>query len=154
MSRGAAIARALSVAAVVLAVDQATKALVRGSIERGGEEPLGLGISLVNTRNTGVAFGLFQGGGVLLIIFAVVAILGIVAFLVALSDRPGTWMPLGLLAGGAVGNLVDRVASGAVTDFIDFSWWPAFNVADMAITAGVLSMLWVLEGPRARRRPA
>jgi signal peptidase II len=63
-------------------------------------------------------------------------------------------MPLGLLAGGAVGNLVDRVASGAVTDFIDFSWWPAFNVADMAITAGVLSMLWVLEGPRARRRPA
>ncbi len=154
MTRGAAIRRATVVAAAVLAVDQATKALVRGTIARGDEHEILPGITLVNTRNRGVAFGLFQDGGALLIVFTVAAILGIVVFLVVLADRPGTWLPLGLLAGGAVGNLVDRIASGAVTDFIDFPAWPAFNVADMAITAGVLSMLWVLEGPRGRHRPA
>ncbi len=154
MSRGAAIARALSVAGAVLAVDQATKALVRSGIERGEEIELALGIALVHTRNSGVAFGLFQDGGTVLIVFTVVAIIAIIGILFALAGRPGTWVPLGLLAGGAVGNLLDRIRSGAVTDFIDFPAWPAFNVADIAITLGVLAMLWALEGPGARRRPA
>jgi signal peptidase II len=63
------------------------------------------------------------------------------------------WLPTGLLIGGAVGNLVDRLGSGEVTDFLKIPLWPAFNVADVAITVGVLALLWVLEGPR-RERPA
>ena len=59
-------------------------------------------------------------------------------------------MSTGLLIGGALGNLIDRLAHGAVTDFIKLPAWPAFNVADMAITFGVLALLWVLEGPRHR----
>ena len=62
-------------------------------------------------------------------------------------DRPLVWLPTGLLIGGAAGNLIDRAREGAVTDFIDCPLWPAFNVADMAITFGVLTLLYVLEGP-------
>ena len=153
MSRGAAIGRALLVAAAVLAADQATKALVRATIERGDELPLVPGIALVNTRNRGVAFGLLQDGGPLLIAFAVVAILAIVAFLALNAGRPRVWLPMGLLVGGAAGNLLDRLREGAVTDFVDLPAWPAFNLADVAITFGVLVMLWVLEGPRGRHRP-
>ena len=153
MSRGAAIRRAFVVLAAVLAVDQATKALVGATIVRGEEHALLPGIDLVNTRNTGVAFGLFQDGGVVLIAFAVIAILGVVAFFALNAGRPHAWLPMGLLLGGATGNLLDRVRDGAVTDFIDLPAWPAFNVADMAITVGVLAMLWVLEGPRGRDRP-
>jgi signal peptidase II len=60
------------------------------------------------------------------------------------------WLPTGLLIGGAVGNLIDRAREGAVTDFVDVSIWPAFNLADTAITIGVLSLLYVLEGPPSR----
>jgi signal peptidase II len=56
-----------------------------------------------------------------------------------------------MLVGGAIGNLIDRIASGAVTDFIKLPHWPAFNVADISITFGVLALLWVLAGPRQRR---
>ncbi len=65
---------------------------------------------------------------------------------------PWLWIPTGMLIGGAVGNLIDRLAHGAVTDFIKLPLWPAFNVSDMSITFGVLVLLWVLEGPRQRER--
>jgi signal peptidase II len=61
------------------------------------------------------------------------------------------WLPTGMLVGGALGNLIDRIANGVVTDFIKLPHWPAFNVADMSITFGVLVLLWVLEGPRAKQ---
>ena len=61
------------------------------------------------------------------------------------ADEPLLWLPTGLLLGGALGNLIDRVRGGAVTDFIKLPLWPPFNVADMAITFGVLALLYVLE---------
>ena len=61
--------------------------------------------------------------------------------------RPLLWLTHGLLIGGALGNLIDRIASGSVTDFIELPLWPAFNVSDMAITFGVLARLVLLEGP-------
>jgi signal peptidase II len=64
--------------------------------------------------------------------------------------RPWLWLACGLLVGGALGNLIDRIAHGSVTDFIKLPLWPAFNLADMSITFGVLALLYVLEGPRAR----
>ena len=64
------------------------------------------------------------------------------------------WLPTGLLLGGAIGNLIDRARDGSVTDFVKFPHWPAFNVADMAITFGVVALLYVLEGPPRRREEA
>jgi signal peptidase II len=140
-------ARAALVAAVTLAVDQAVKALVRSTIDPGDEVHLVLGVQLVNVRNRGIAFGIFSGGGPLLVIFAVAALGALLVFFARHRDRPLVWLPTGLLIGGAAGNLIDRMRQGAVTDFIDLPAWPAFNVADMAITFGVLALLYVLEGP-------
>jgi signal peptidase II len=139
--------RAAAVALAPVAADQAVKALVRTTIERGEEVELLLGIQLVNVRNRGIAFGLFAGGGAVLVIFAVAALAALLVFFARHRDRPLVWLPTGLLIGGALGNLLDRTLEGAVTDFVDLPLWPAFNLADVAITLGVISLLYVLEGP-------
>ena len=145
--------KAALVAAGTVAADQAVKALVRSTIERGDAVELILGIQLVNVRNRGIAFGLFSDGGVLLVLFALAALAALLVFFARHRDRPLVWLPTGLLIGGACGNLIDRTREGAVTDFMDLPWWPAFNVADVAITFGVLTLLYVLEGqPRHGRR--
>ena len=151
--------RAAGVAGVVVAVDQGTKALVRAGMERGDSDPILPGLKLVNVRNTGVAFGfLSDGGGALIAGITAVALAGLLLFFVLHRNRPLAWLPVGLLLGGAVGNLIDRIAAGAVTDFLKLPKWPAFNVADIAITFGVLALLYVLEGPprhaEADRSPA
>jgi signal peptidase II len=140
-------ARAALVAVTAVAADQASKALVRATIERGDAVDLFLGLELVNVRNRGIAFGMFSDGGILLVLFAVAALGALLIFFARHRDRPLVWLPTGLLIGGATGNLIDRTREGAVTDFIDLSWWPAFNVADISITFGVLTLLYVLEGP-------
>jgi signal peptidase II len=140
-------ARAALVAAVTVAADQAAKALVRATIDRGDALHVFLGIRLVNVRNTGIAFGLASGGGVVLVIFAALALAALLIFFARHRGRPLVWLPTGLLIGGAAGNLIDRVREHSVTDFIDLPAWPAFNLADMAITFGVLALLYVLEGP-------
>jgi signal peptidase II len=140
-------ARAALVAAVTVAADQAVKALVRATIERGDEVDLILGIKIVNVRNRGIAFGMFSGGGIVLVLFAVAALIALLVFFARHSERPLVWLPTGLLIGGAAGNLIDRVRESGVTDFLDFPAWPAFNLADTAITFGVLTLLYVLEGP-------
>jgi signal peptidase II len=139
--------RAAAVALATVAADQAVKALVRTTIERGEEVELLLGIQLVNVRTRGIAFGLFAGGGAVLVIFAVAALAALLVFFARHRDRPLVWLPTGLLIGGALGNLLDRTLEGAVTDFVDLPLWPAFNLADVAITLGVISLLYVLEGP-------
>ena len=150
--RGRAWLRAGLVFAAVVALDQATKAIVRSSIPRGSSEKFFLGINFVNTRNTGVAFGLLSGGGAVVVVVIAIALVALAAYFATHADKPLLWLPTGLLLGGAVGNLLDRLRGDAVTDFIDLPLWPPFNVADMAITFGVLSLLYALEAPRARRR--
>jgi signal peptidase II len=139
--------RAALVAVGVVAADQAVKALVRSTIERGDEVDLLLGAQLVNVRNRGIAFGLFADGGILLVLFALAALAALLVFFARHRDRPLVWLPTGLLIGGATGNLLDRMREGAVTDWFDLPWWPAFNIADVAVTFGVLTLLYVLEGP-------
>jgi signal peptidase II len=139
--------KAALVAAATVAADQAVKAIVRTTIERGDASDLVLGIRLVNVRNRGIAFGLLSDGGVLLVLFALAALLALLIFFHRHRDRPLVWLPTGLLIGGAAGNLIDRTREGAVTDFIDLPAWPAFNLADVAITFGVFALLYVLEGP-------
>jgi signal peptidase II len=150
VTRAQASLRALGLGAAIIAADQATKALARGAVVRGDRDPIFPGVALVNVRNRGVAFGLFEDGGALLIVFTGIAVLALVGFFLAHATRHGAWIPTGLLLGGAAGNLIDRAYDEGVTDFIDLPLWPAFNLADISITAGVLALLWVLEGPRAR----
>jgi signal peptidase II len=140
-----AAGKAALVAATTVVADQAVKALVRTAIERGDRIDLILGIHIVNVRNRGIAFGMFSGGGILLVLFAVAALVALLVFFVRHRDRPLVWLPTGLLIGGATGNLIDRAREGAVTDFLDPVLWPAFNVADASITIGVVLLIWVLE---------
>jgi signal peptidase II len=149
-ARSVAFLRAAGVLAVVLILDQVTKHTVAAGIAAGQQEKFLPGISFVHVRNTGVAFSLFSGGGTIVLVFTLAALALLVGYLAIRPGRPGLWLPTGMLIGGAVGNLIDRVSSGAVTDFIKLPLWPAFNVADMSITFGVLALLYVLEGPRAR----
>jgi signal peptidase II len=143
-ARGTALRTAL-VAGAVIAADQATKALVRAEISRFEEVDLVLGARLINTRNTGVAFSMFSGGGPIVVIVAVIALTALLAFFITHMRRRLIWLPTGLLLGGAAGNLIDRVRLGAVTDFVKLPHWPAFNVADVCITAGVIVLIYVLE---------
>ena len=149
--RLATVARAGLVAGIVLAVDQVTKHTIATGIVAGEEKKFLPGVNLVHVRNTGVAFSIFSSGGTLVLVFTLVALALLLGYFALHPERPWLWVPTGMLVGGAIGNLIDRVANGAVTDFIKLPHWPAFNVADMSITFGVLALLWVLEGPRQRR---
>jgi len=144
---GRSAARAAAVTAVVIVADQGTKALVRAGVELGHRDGILPGVELVHVRNRGVAFGLFSDGGVVLVAIGVISVVALLAFFATHSRRPLVWLPTGLLLGGAAGNLIDRLRQGFVTDFIDLPLWPAFNLADACITVGVLSLLYVLEGP-------
>jgi signal peptidase II len=149
MSRPAPAA-AVATAGLVVAVDQVTKQLANSNIERGDEVNVFLGLDLTNTRNTGVAFGALEGAGLVVAILIGLSLTLLVAYFLVHRDMPLLWLPVGLLLGGALGNLADRAREGAVIDFIDPVAWPAFNVADACIVVGVFLLLWVVEG-RPRR---
>jgi signal peptidase II len=135
----------------VLAADQIVKALVTSALARGEERDLVAGIKLVNTRNSGVAFGQLQDGGAIVAVVIAVAIGALLVYFARHAQQPLVWLPTGMLLGGALGNIVDRIREGAVVDFLKLPHWPAFNVADAAITIGVVILLVVMErGDRAR----
>jgi len=138
--------RAGVVLGLVLLVDQVTKALVRSGVDVGSEDSVLPGVSIVHVRNRGVAFGALADGQTLVVVVIAIALVALIGYFATHVDRPLAWLPTGLLLGGAVGNVLDRVRDGSVTDFIKFPAWPAFNVADMAITFGVLALLYVVEG--------
>lgn len=141
----------VGVAALVVLLDQVTKATVSSTLQ--GQPPVAVAQGLVHldyVRNTGAAFSLFPGGGW---VFGIVAI-AVSAGILVLARRveaspPAVRVALGLVLGGAVGNLADRVRLGYVVDFIDLRWWPVFNVADSAIVVGVILLgVWsVLSTP-------
>jgi signal peptidase II len=142
----------LVVAAVVLGLDQLTKALVRGSMTLGERRRvIGGLLDITYVHNKGVAFGALAGGGAIVAALTGVALGAIVVYFVMRSRTAYLWLPVGMLLGGALGNLLDRARDGAVTDFIDPVLWPAFNVADSCIVLGVLGLLWLIEGTTARR---
>ena len=140
--------RAAAVAAVVIALDQATKAIVRSSVALGEKDAVFPGVHIVHVRNEGVAFNQLGGGGTIVAIVVGAALLALLAYFATHLYKPLVWLPTGMLLGGALGNIVDRIRDGAVTDFVKLPAWPAFNVADMSITFGVLVLLYVIERPR------
>jgi signal peptidase II len=137
----------------VVAADQIAKRLVQADIAPGDSNAVFPGVQLVHVRNKGVAFGAFSGKPVVMVI-VLLALAGLVVWFALHTERRYVWIPTGLLLGGAIGNIVDRLRDGAVTDFIKLPLWPAFNIADMAITFGVLALLWVLERGDAADDPA
>ena len=147
MISGRSALRAAVLAAAVVVADQATKTLVRNNVDYGSRDGVFPGVEIVHVRNRGVAFGLFVDGGIVLVLIGVAAVSALLIFFARHSRRPLVWLPTGLLLGGAAGNLIDRLDRGYVTDFIDIPLWPSFNVADVSITLGVLTLLYVLEGP-------
>ena len=144
--RARPVALAALLLVLVIVVDRVTKHIVRSDIGFDQTRRVIPGVvRLVHYRNTGVAFDFLSGGGGLVIAITLLALLALVVFFARQPERRGAWVPTGLLLGGAIGNLLDRLIDGSVTDFIKFPDWPAFNVADIAITFGVISLLWVLE---------
>ncbi|HZT50696.1 MAG TPA: signal peptidase II [Stellaceae bacterium] len=148
----------LAIAVVVALADQASKAWVLKFFDQHPGAPLAPVTSyfnLVLTMNRGMSFGLFSSGAINALIFALVAA-AIVAALLAWLARTGDPLlrsAIGLVIGGAVGNVADRLVRGAVVDFLDFHLgalhWFAFNLADAAISVGVALM--VIDGLRSRR---
>jgi signal peptidase II len=129
--------------AVVVAADQAIKAAIESHLVPGEEVDVLGPLGLTLAHNKGVAFGLAGGAGIGLVLLTAAA-LALIAFVFSRDpERSGMWIATGLLAGGALGNLIDRLAAGEVTDYIDIGSWPAFNLADVAITIGVLLMVLI-----------
>ena len=138
---------AVLVAAAVVLVDQVTKRIVVDSLDRGEHINVFLGIEITYVRNKGVAFGALGGGGTLVTVVTVAAVLLLALYFAFHTSKPWLWLPFGAVAGGALGNLLDRLREGSVVDWIDPIFWPAFNIADIAIVVGILGLLYVLEGP-------
>src|SRR3954462_11046252 len=137
MTARAAWLRAGAAALVLLALDQGTKQLVVHSLSRDEHRNIFFGVELTNVRNKGVAFGAFGGGGLPVTLLTVSAVGFLIGYFALHATRPWLWLPVGVIAAGAFGNLLDRLRVGAVTDFIDPILWPAFNVADAGIVVGI-----------------
>jgi signal peptidase II len=132
----------------VVVVDQVAKAIVRDHIVVGEQVHVAGPLDLTLSHNSGVAFGIASGSAAPLVIFALLA-LAFVGYLLARNpDRQGMWVAAGLVAGGAIGNMIDRLRTGSVTDFVEIGSWPPFNLADVAITAGVIvfALIFLREG--------
>jgi len=153
------LTRGLLTAALVMILDQLSKAAVLAHFAGralGDHETITSFFNLALTYNRGISFGLFNGGtGLNSVIFslAAAAIVAVLVFWLSRVESPFLAVAIGLIIGGAIGNVIDRIRLGAVVDFLDFHvgslHWPAFNVADSAICIGVAAML--LDGLLLRR---
>jgi signal peptidase II len=133
----------LGVSALILGLDQATKELVRATLERGEFWPnADWPVRLHYVTNTGAAFGILKDQTGFLILTSVIGLAAILLYYrYPPSDHFLVPIALGMMLGGAVGNLLDRIRLGRVTDFIDFPLWPAFNVADASIVVAVIVLI-------------
>jgi signal peptidase II len=145
-----------AVALAAAAADQLTKHVVASEVALDDEIKVLGPFTIHHVQNSGIAFGLFASATAIVIVLTLVAI----AWMIGYFARSGARHPLlpvavGLLIGGSVSNLADRVRLGHVTDFLDFRYWPAFNLADSFIVIGVAVLLGALvaaDRPPRRRR--
>ena len=142
--RGAAM-RAALVCAIVVALDQITKHTLGTWIHPDQVRHVIPGLTLVYERNTGVAFSFLAGTGAFVYVVTGIALMALICFLLMRPRRRLLWLPTGMLVGGAIGNVIDRIARGSVIDFIKLPHWPAFNFADACITFGVIILVVVIE---------
>ena len=144
---------AIVVAAV--AADQLTKQVVARALALGEEVQIVGPFSIHHVHNTGIAFGLFGSATSIVIVLTTLAVVWMLAFFTRSGARhPILPVALGFVLGGSLGNLLDRIRLGHVTDFLDVRWWPAFNLADVFIVVGVATLFGALAGgDRSKRRP-
>jgi signal peptidase II len=148
MTRERGWALALATVGVVVAVDQLTKAWVRATVSPHDHINIFFGLDITRVKNTGVAFGALSGTGALVFVAVLVAMAGLFVYFATHITQPWLWLPVGMVFGGALGNLADRVRIHGVTDFIDPVLWPAFNIADVCIVLGVFGVLYLAESKR------
>jgi len=135
---------------LIVVADQLSKAWIRTNLPEGQSLFEAGFFRITRLHNTGAAFGLFQGQTFALTIIAFIGVVVLLVYALIMYRRfPGldrmlVRLALGLVLGGTVGNLIDRLRFGYVTDFIDFGFWPAFNVADSAVTVGVIGFAYSL----------
>jgi signal peptidase II len=130
------------VAALVFALDRVSKAIVAGSIALGQEVPaIDHLLWITHVQNSGAAFGFAPFGSVFFLVISVVVAIALVVYVARERGSIYTDALLGLVLGGTVGNAFDRVLHGSVTDFFTVHWWPVFNVADSAISIGVVLLV-------------
>ncbi len=141
MSRFEAWRRALLLIGVVFCLDQVTKQIAFDNLAFERPVDLVLGFQFDYVTNSGIAFGLFDGGEGVVSVLTLLTIAALATWLTLNPARPDLWLAIGLLVGGALGNLADRTRMDAVIDFLDPPAWPAFNIADVAITAGVIVLV-------------
>jgi signal peptidase II len=144
------------VAVAVVILDQITKMLIVNSIDLYHSIPAEGAFRLTHIVNTGSAFGLFQNQTTYLIMASVVGIVAIVFYYTTMSKQPSFRWAMGILLGGAIGNMIDRVLRGKVIDFVDIELWsgfhfPAFNVADASINVGFFMILFVILKSQLRK---
>jgi len=145
--------RAGLVVALVLVLDQLSKRAIEHSIIEGEERKVLPGVQLVHTRNNGVAFGFLPGNHLAVTLLIGVALVALLVYFVRHITMPMIWLPTGMLIGGAVGNILDRVRHGAVTDFVKLPLgWPPFNLADVSITFGIVILFLVIDHARNAAR--
>jgi signal peptidase II len=147
-----------TVALAAIVGDQLTKQVVRTHLEFDESLKVIGPLSIHRVQNSGIAFGLFSSATAIVTVLTGIAVGWMLVFFARSGARhPVLPAALGLLIGGSISNLIDRVRLGHVTDFIDFGWWPAFNLADSFIVIGVAVLLFALTSadrrPRDRRRP-
>lgn len=146
--------KALWWSGLILAIDQVTKMLIKSYMELYQIiDVLGKYVRLRYILNPGIAFGIQFGGRVFFTVFTSIACLIILIFLFRLKeDHFWTRMALGLILGGALGNLIDRIVFGQVIDFIEIGPWPIFNVADIAVTFGMVVLILVVFFEKKERK--
>jgi signal peptidase II len=139
------------VAIAVFVLDRVTKNLVTAEIPFGTEvSVVGRLVGITNVHNSGAAFGLAPAGAAFFLVASAVVAVGLVVYVARNTNSLWTDAVLGLIMGGTLGNGYDRVMFGTVTDFINFHFFPVFNVADSAISIGVVALV---AGQLLRRNP-
>lgn len=135
-----------STALFVIILDQLTKFLIKQNFELNQSFPIIKNILHFNyITNTGSAFGLFKGYNLFFVFFSIIVIIVIYMYLNRIKNNEKLMQfSIGLLLGGTIGNLIDRTLYGYVIDFIDFRFWPVFNIADSAVTISVIFLVFVL----------
>lgn len=137
--------RVAAVAIAVLIIDQLTKRLAVEAVSNGRSESFLPLIDLVHVRNEGVAFSSFAGKPWIVGLLVLAALAALTVWFVRNRTVPLAWLAAGMLAGGALGNVLDRVVEGAVIDFLKPPNWPAFNLADASIVGGMILLVVVVE---------
>lgn len=146
MRRAGAWLRAALVLVGVLLADQLTKRWLVSAVAPGARRDVLPGLRLVHTMNEGIAFGFLPGSHAIVVAIIGLALLALLLYFARHAARPLVWLPTGLLLGGALSNILDRLRDGSVTDFIQLPLgWPPFNLADLSITVGVLALALVIE---------